>query len=366
MSCIKQRIFYFLERYRGLVVLFFCLPTSFLFNCVLNVVQFVQKCNLKDNHDEKVKHIQSDIGLWNKLPLEEKKLLCTARPNWLSLSTTFLQKDNFHKISIPLYNILSLDEVGLSVKVEPFVKVKDITRYLLPKGYALSVHLEIAEATLGGLAMGVGMTTHSHKVGLYQETIISFDVILSDGSLVHATKYNEHSELFRALPWSHGTLGFIVALEVQIIPAKPYVHLNYLPIKGQQKYCSLLQEISGANNKDKPVPDFVEATIFSKEEAVILVGWFSDKVDKLKVNRINLWYKPWFYKYVEEFLSKGSFEELVPLEDYLLRHNRSIFWVMESMLPFGNCVLFRLLLGWLLPPNISFLKFTTTPGEIVL
>ena len=31
-------------------------------------------------------------------------------------------------------------------------------------GYTLAVTLEIADATLGGLAFGVGMTTYSHKV----------------------------------------------------------------------------------------------------------------------------------------------------------------------------------------------------------
>jgi delta24-sterol reductase len=35
---------------------------------------------------------------------------------------------------------------------------------LIPRGYTLAVTLEIADATLGGLAFGVGMTTYSHKV----------------------------------------------------------------------------------------------------------------------------------------------------------------------------------------------------------
>jgi len=34
--------------------------------------------------------------------------------------------------------------------------------------------------------------------------------------------------------------------------------------------------------------------------------------------------------------------------------------VVESMIPFGNHPLFRLLLGWLCPPKPAFLKFTTT------
>lgn len=81
-----------------------------------------------------------------------------------------------------------------------------------------------------------------------------------------------------------------------------------------------------------------------------------------QINHITQWYKPWFYKHVESFLKKGGDYEYVPLEDYLLRHNRAIFWVVETMIPFGNNPLFRLLCGWLLPPKIAFLKFTTTPG----
>lgn len=52
----------------------------------------------------------------------------------------------------------------MSVKVEPFVTVGQITDYLVKRGYTLAVCLEVAEATLGGLAMGVGMTTYSHNV----------------------------------------------------------------------------------------------------------------------------------------------------------------------------------------------------------
>lgn len=36
--------------------------------------------------------------------------------------------------------------------------------------------------------------------------------------------------LLDCLPWSHGTLGFLVALELQIIKIKPYVHVEYIPV----------------------------------------------------------------------------------------------------------------------------------------
>jgi delta24-sterol reductase len=159
-------------------------------------------------------------------------------------------------VPISLYNILSLDENNLTVRVEPMVTVGEITQYLIPRGYTLAVTLEIADATLGGLAMGVGMTTYSHKVGLYQEAVVAYEVILGDGSLVTATKDNENSDLYYALPWSHGSLGFLTALELQIIPVKPYIHMKYIPVKGQKKYCDEIREISGALDKNRKVEHY--------------------------------------------------------------------------------------------------------------
>ena len=101
--------------------------------------------------------IQSQVREWNSLPKtdpktgRERPLMCTSRPNWLSLSTTFFNKSACHKVPIPLYDILHLNEDKMTVTVEPMVSVGDITRFLIPRGYTLAVTLEIADATLGGL-----------------------------------------------------------------------------------------------------------------------------------------------------------------------------------------------------------------------
>lgn len=356
-----------LEDNRGLVVLFFCLPASFVFNLVLTTRNWIVRkiSSAPEKHYLRVRYIQSQILQWQKQAEDKRKLLCTARPNWLSLSLTFFKKDQCHQIPIPLYNVLELNEKDLTVRVEPMVTVGEITKFLIPRGYTLAITLEIADATLGGLALGTGMTTYSHKVGLYHEAIKSYEVVLGDGSLVTATRTNEHSDLYHALPWSHGSLGFLTALELQIIPAKQYIHMKYIPLKGQKNYCDTIRDVSGALDKDKEVADFVEATVFTKDEAVLMLGNFADRPPVQEWNKINYvakWYKPWFYKHVEGFLKSGEGEEYIPLRDYLLRHNRAIFWVVESMIPFGNHPIFRFFFGWLLPPKPAFLKFTTTPG----
>lgn len=214
-----------------------------------------------------------------------------------------------------------------------------------------------------GLALGTGMSTHSHKAGLYHETITSYEVVLGDGSLVTATADNRHSDLYQALPWSHGSLGFLVAMTLKIVKIKPYIKIKYTPVDGQKNYCDMIRELSGANEASpKEHPDYIEGTIFSKDKAVIMTGEYSDYDRKITVNHCSRWYKPWFYKHVESFLDKGEGVELIPLRDYLLRHNRPIFWVVEDMISFGNDPFFRFFFGWLLPPKPAFLKFTTTPG----
>ena len=285
----QQRVVKWLEDHRGLVVVVFCLPISFLFDCCLKTINLIRThfFSAPFKHEERVCSIQKKIIKWNNQSHADKKLLCTSRPNWLSLSTTFFEKRKCHQISIPLYDILQLDENKMVIKVEPMVTVRDVTQFLIPCGYALAVTLEIGDATCGGLAMAVGMTTYSHNIGLYQEAVESYDVVLSDGSLIHVTNDNEHKDLFYCLPWSHGTLGFLVAVQLRIIKVKPYVHLQYIPIHGQKKYCDEMRKLSGAYDKDALRPDFLEATIFHRDKAVVMVGNFADVETKSHSKKIN-------------------------------------------------------------------------------
>ncbi len=361
---IKQIAIDLLTRYRSLVLVGVGLPVGLAFDTVLQARARAYELlgAAPERHDEKVRAVQDQVRRWARLPAHERKPLCTDRKTWMNLSTRFEPKHKWQQIRMGnLRDILSIDEGRRTVRVEPFVTVGQATRYLIDKGYMLAVNLEIAEATIGGLAMAVGMTTHSHQVGLLSETVVAYELVTAEGELLHVTA-DSHPELFRALPWSHGTLGLLVGLELAIIPVKPYVHMRYEPTHSQEQYCERMYELSTMDH----APDFIEATVYSRDEAVIMKGEFADVTtpeQRAKVNPIGRWYKPWFYTHVRKFLAvQGEADEYIPLRHYLLRHNRSIFWVVEHMIPGGNHPVFRALLGWMMPPKIAFLKFSTTPA----
>lgn len=92
-----------------------------------------------------------------------------------------------------------------------------------------------------------------------------------------------------------------------------------------------------------------------------MTGVMTNEAEFWKTHRIGRFWGPWFYKHVEKYLTTGKAVEYIPLRDYYHRHTRSLFWQMEDIIPFGHNLIFRVLLGWLVPPKVSFLKLTTTP-----
>jgi delta24-sterol reductase len=355
----KSRLIDILTEYRSWVLVGVGLPAGYAFDGVMRLGQRVrERLASPGRHDARVAEVQAQVRRWASLPVDKRRPLCTDRRTWMSLSTRFEPKHRWQRIRMGgLRDVLSIDQERGTVTVEPFVTVGQLTRYLVPRGHMLAVHLEIADATIGGLALAAGMTTHSHRAGMLGDTVVAWEVVLGDGRKVRATA-TENPDLFHALPWSHGTLGLVVSLELRIIPVTAWVRLGYRPVRGQEALCRELRALATAEN----APTFLEATVLSREHAVIMTGEFADaprSTNSARVNRLGRWYKPWFYRHVAA-LGDGGGEEYVPLADYLLRHNRSIFWVVADMIPFGNHPAFRFALGWLMPPRIAFLKVSTT------
>ena len=162
-----------------------------------------------------------------------------------------------------------------------------MTRHLVPMGYQLAIQVEMEDLTIGGLCMGLGMETNSHLLGLIQETVVAFEIVTADGELLRVTREN-NPELFYALSWSHGTLGFLVAVELRILPIKPYMHVKYIPCHTKDDLCHQMKQLSEA--PDDQAPQFLEATVYSKETSVIMIGEFADADSpekKAKINGVN-------------------------------------------------------------------------------
>ena len=372
LSCIER----WAEAHRAELVVFIVLPISWwiwLFRTIK------RKCSAPkaSAHAERVRDVcaavaanaaSSDVS---GAPL----LMRTDRSVYESLSTRNSDKTQVNQVPLrALHAILGLDDDGV-LHCEPGVTVGEATRFLLARKRMLECTLEMEDATLGGLAMAQGMTTHSHVCGLLHETVVEWELVLGDGRNVTVRRDNEHADLFDALPLSHGSIGLLVGIKIRTTPSKPWVRLTYTPVKGDiaAAFGDAMRrgrESNGAGGDGaSEAPFFVEGIAFARDEAVVMTGVLADApTAAAPANRIGYWFKPWFYKHVESVNTASRagtlvapLVESIPILDYLMRHDRSMCMTMGTVIPYGNHPLFRLGLGWMLPPQMSFLKASHTP-----
>ena len=119
-------------------------------------------------------------------------------------------------------DILGVDAARRVVRCEPLVTVQRLVEALVPQGWIVPIVPEIGDLTVGGLVMGGGIESTSHKYGLWQNICHSYELVLADGSIVVCSR-EQDPDLFYAIPWSYGTLGFLTAVEIDIVPFKVYL-----------------------------------------------------------------------------------------------------------------------------------------------
>ena len=308
------------------------------------------------DHQLRVERIRADVE--HNYSTKTGEMLRTDRKSQSSLNVRASDKTAAKKIAIRgLRSILEINTHSMTVTAEPFVTIGDLVKFLDKRGYELTTAIEMKKATIGGLVLALGMTTSSHKHGLMSDIVQSYEIVSAEGKVIKAVRDGENGDLFRAIPWSHGTLGFLTSVELSIQKAPKYVKLVYRPFYNLDEYCKEHTRLLHQN----PPCDYLEGQVFGKNRAVIIEGYRTDRKDAQakKVNNINLWYKPFFYKHVESMLSLGegkTYSELVPNAEYLMRHDRSMCMTMGKIIPHANHPLYRALLGWMLPPNMSLLK----------
>ncbi|XP_026733822.1 delta(24)-sterol reductase-like [Trichoplusia ni] len=347
---------YILVEHRWIVVVTALLPISLfwkVWSTVRNYVVF-KLSSAPKMHDRKVKDVQRQIKSW--LSGDRSTRLCTARPTWQTMSYRHsVYKKTFTNIKINFVDILEVDTENLTVRCEPLVTMGQLSRTLEPLGLALAVVPELDQLTVGGLVMGTGIESSSHIYGLFQHICLKYELVLADGSVVTCSK-EENPDLFYAVPWSYGTFGFLTSVVIKLVPAKIYIRLQYHP---HNKLSELADQFRKESESDKP-HEFIEALMYTKESGVLMTG---DMVDEIgtdgKFNPIGKWYSEWFFTQVERHLKNNkTVVEYIPLRDYYHRHTRSLFWELQDIIPFGNHPIFRFLMGWLMPPEVSLLKLT--------
>ena len=110
---------------------------------------------------------------------------------------------------------------------------------------------------------------------------------------------DNNNELFASIPFSYGTFGFLTAVDIDIIPYKPFVKHTYFPTKSLKESVNLLEELS-----NDPEVDTVEGIVYSENESVIMRGKFVDDTN------VSLWIG-YFIKCCNSYINHRSIYQII-------------------------------------------------------
>ena len=253
-------------------------------------------------------------------------------------------KTNTNKINLVSFNkILSVNIDEEYVVVEPGVSMEQITDFLLnlKRGtYMLPVTPEFKHITVGGAINGLGIESSSCKYGLFEKTVLKYEVILTSGEIIEATPNNEHSDLFYAIPGSYGTLGIITKVYIKIIPTEKYVKVYYSMITSPEEIAKHFKREIETNVEFMEGIVLENKTILSIAEPVKIsyYDWI------FNTSCFKYFFSKWYYNHIKDLSENNDeYSEFISLKDYLFRWDRGAFWFASNRL---KCTLWnRLIYG---------------------
>jgi FAD/FMN-containing dehydrogenase len=220
-------------------------------------------------------------------------------------------------------HVLRVSKQDRTAIVGGMTTYEDLVAATLPYGLMPMVVPQLKTITLGGAVSGLGIESTSLRLGMPHESVLSMDILTGDGRVVTATPDNEHAALYHGFPNSYGTLGYALALTIELEPVKPFVHLRHFRFSDPQACMQAVAEVARDGSYRGHQADFIDGTAFALDELYLTVGAFSDVA-------------PWRSDYTRERIYyqsiRGPQEDFLTISDYLWRWDTDWFWCSR---PFG-------------------------------
>jgi FAD/FMN-containing dehydrogenase len=209
-----------------------------------------------------------------------------------------------------LTTIMDIDPVKRLCVAESGVMFCDLVDATLRYGLVPIVVPELKTITIGGAVSGCSIESMSYRYGGFHDTCVEYEVVTARGEVLTCKPDNDHALVFQMVHGSFGTLGIVTKLKFRLVPAKPFVRVDY------EKYATLVEYQAAINRHFQTQDvDFMDGIMHKPDELVLCVGRF---VDRAPFTNAYDWTKV-YYKSTRELT-----HDYLKTPDYFFRYDRGV------------------------------------------
>jgi FAD/FMN-containing dehydrogenase len=235
-----------------------------------------------------------------------------------------------------LDEILSIDPVRRVCVAESGVTFVRLVAATLRHGLAPIIVPELKTITIGGAVSGCSIESASFKYGGFHDTCLEYEVITASGEVLVCTPDNDDRLLFQMMHGTFGTLGILSRLTFRLVPAQPYVQVDYERFTSFADFHAAIGRHAAARDAD-----FVDGMVHGPQELVLAVGRFVETAPY--TNRYD-----WMKVYHQS--TRQRRQDFLPTAAYFFRYDRGVTnvhpksWLGRLLLGprFGSSALLRL------------------------
>jgi FAD/FMN-containing dehydrogenase len=224
-------------------------------------------------------------------------------------------------------HLVDIDPVARTARVQGMTTYEELVDATLPHGLMPLVVPQLRTITLGGAVTGLGIEASSFRSGLPHESVLELEILTGAGEVVVARPEGEHAELFRTFPNSYGSLGYALAVTIELEPVHPYVALHHVRFHRLDDVAAAIGDIMRTRQWEGEAVDFLDGVVFTADESYLTLGRWSDTVDGAPGQDAPSDYtgQQVFYRSIQQ-----RERDVLTVHDYLWRWDTDWFWCSRA------------------------------------
>ena len=228
-----------------------------------------------------------------------------------------------------LNELLEIDTQKMTCTAEGGLPFFDLTRETLKVGLMPVVVPELKTITIGGAVSGCSIESQSFRYGGFHDNCLEYEIVTGTGEVMTCSREKD-PEVFELMHGSYGTLSILTKITFKLMPAKPFVHLEYQRFTTYADFWKALN--AHVEKADYPL---IDAIIHSRQHFTLCLGTLVDQAPYVSnYEWLNVYYKS----------TRERSEDYLTTQHYFFRYDAECHWLSRTAGPLEN-KLVRLALG---------------------